>query len=98
MNKIKSSIIIRCKNEEDWIGHCLQSVYKQGLKNFEVIIVDSGSTDKTLEIVRSFKVDHIIKIKDYKPGYAINEGAKIANGEVLVMLSSHCVVKGTNWL
>ena len=48
MNKIKSSIIIRCKNEEDWIGHCLQSVYKQGLKNFEVIIVDSGSTDKTL--------------------------------------------------
>ena len=53
---------------------------------------------KLFEIVRSFKVDHIIKIKDYKPGYAINEGAKIANGEVLVMLSSHCVVKGTNWL
>ena len=45
----KCSIIIRTKNEERWILLCLATVYSQTYKNFEVIIVDNDSTDKTIE-------------------------------------------------
>ena len=44
------SIIIRTKNEERWIGHCLAMVYKQTLEDFEVILVDNQSEDHTVEI------------------------------------------------
>ena len=49
MKSKKVSIIIRTKNEERWIGRCLESIFKQNYRNFEVIIVDNESTDKTLE-------------------------------------------------
>jgi len=97
-NQTKVSIIIRCKNEEDWIGHCLKGVYGQSHDNFEVILVDSGSTDKTLDIVSSFPVDYVVKLEHYLPGYAINEGVKVSQGEIIVILSSHCVPKDNEWL
>ena len=43
MNKI--SIIVRTKNEERWIGHCLKAIYEQDYPSFEVILVDNNSTD-----------------------------------------------------
>ena len=46
----KVSIVIRTFNEEKWIRHCLISVFSQDFKDFDVIIVDNNSTDKTLEI------------------------------------------------
>ena len=49
MKKPTVSIIIRTKNEERWITSCLQSIFKQSFKNFEIIIVDNQSNDKTLE-------------------------------------------------
>ena len=45
MNKI--SIIVRTKNEERWIGHCLKAIYEQDYPSFEVILVDNNSTDNT---------------------------------------------------
>lgn len=92
------SIIIRCKNEEDWISHCLSAVYSQKFSNFEVIIVDSGSTDDTIRIVKSFDVDKIVHLDYFKPGYAINEGIKVSHGKFIVILSAHCVPKDGNWL
>lgn len=53
---METGIIIRTKNEERWIGKCLEKIFKQTYKNFEVVIVDSGSTDKTLEIAGKFRV------------------------------------------
>ena len=44
-----SSIIIRTKNEERWINSCLDSIYNQTYKNFEIILVDNLSNDKTVE-------------------------------------------------
>ena len=43
------SIIIRTKNEERWITSCLKSVFKQEYDNFEVIIVDNESSDRTIK-------------------------------------------------
>lgn len=54
MNKI--SIIIPVKNEENKIERCLEAVFNQTIKPFEVIVVDGHSTDKTVENVRKFPV------------------------------------------
>ena len=51
MEKPFVSIIIRTKNEERWITSCLKSVSRQSYKNFEIIIVDNHSSDKTIEKV-----------------------------------------------
>ena len=53
------SIIIRTKNEEAWIAHCLSMVYKQDFKDFEVILIDNRSTDNTVNIAKRFPIDKI---------------------------------------
>jgi len=100
MNKteILASIIIRTKNEEDWIGHCLQAIINQSYKNYEIIIVDNQSSDNTIEIAKSFSVKKIVSIKKYLPGKSLNAGIKVADGDYLVFISSHCVPRNNNWL
>jgi glycosyltransferase involved in cell wall biosynthesis len=58
------SIIIRSYNEEEHIGRLLEGIFEQSVKNSEVISVDSGSTDKTLEIANMFPVI----VHEIKPG------------------------------
>ena len=96
--KIKVSIIIRCKNEEDWIGHCLKSIKTQTFKNYEIIIVDNESSDNTIGIVKKYKVDKIVSIKKYLPGLSLNQGIERASGEIIVMISAHCIPRKSDWL
>jgi glycosyltransferase involved in cell wall biosynthesis len=91
------SIIIRTKNEEKWISRCLSAVFKQKYKNFEVVVVDNESNDRTLEIVRGFPCK-IVMIKEYLPGRALNIGIRDSNGEYLACLSGHCVPVDELWL
>jgi len=100
MNKteILASIIIRTKNEEDWIGHCLEAIINQSYKNFEIIIVDNHSSDNTIKIAKSFSVKKIVSIKKYLPGKSLNAGIRVADGDYLVFISSHCVPKNNHWL
>ena len=46
------SVVIRARNEEKWIRHCLDAVLSQTHRNFEVIVVDNSSQDKTVEIAK----------------------------------------------
>jgi len=94
----KVSIVIRTKNEERWIGHCLTMVFKQDYKDFEVIVVDNCSVDQTIDIVNRFPVAKTIQVEQFRPGHAINEGVRAASGEYIVCLSAHCVPKSINWL
>lgn len=91
------SIIIRTKNEERWILQCLEKIFMQNYKNFEVIIVDNFSKDKTLEIAKKYKVK-LAKIKTFFPGKAINIGIKKSQGEYIVCLSAHCIPLDQYWL
>jgi len=97
MNKLVS-IIIRTKNEERWIAQALREVFNQDYENFEVIIVDNKSTDKTLEKARQFKIVKFINCDKYLPGKALNMGIKAASGEYIVCLSGHCVPVNNSWL
>jgi rhamnosyltransferase len=95
------SIIIRTKNEEKFIGQCLRAVFSQDFKDFEVIIVDSGSTDGTLEIARKFPVKIIgyhHEDGNFKPGKALNLGIQNSSGRYIVMLSAHCIPENNRWL
>tara|TARA_B000000475_G_scaffold262260_1_gene247656 strand:+ start:1396 stop:2652 length:1257 start_codon:yes stop_codon:yes gene_type:complete len=94
----KVSIIIRGKNEEDWLGLCLKSIHEQTFKDFEIIYVDNQSNDASLKIAKEFKVDKIKKIKEFLPGRAINQGIRLSQGKYIVILSAHCIPKDRNWL
>tara|TARA_Y100000590_G_scaffold470467_1_gene665411 strand:+ start:6214 stop:7575 length:1362 start_codon:yes stop_codon:yes gene_type:complete len=97
-DKTLISIIVRTKNEEDWIGKCISAINKQSVSDFEIIVVDSGSTDNTVKIAKSYESVKIIEIDKYLPGYALNQGIKNSKGEFIVMLSAHCIPCDNNWL
>ncbi|MEO9971926.1 MAG: glycosyltransferase family 2 protein [Hyphomonadaceae bacterium] len=95
------SIIFRALNEEKWFADALRACQDQVLpdKDVEIILVDSGSTDRTLEIAQSFgcKIVHIKK-EDFTFGRSLNYGCQSASGDYLVFISAHCVPSHTNWL
>jgi len=93
MRKTKFSIIVPAHNEEDVIERAIKSVQNQTFKDFEIIVSNDGSTDKTREIVEGLtKKDKRIKIlnrnKGHSAAYARNRGAEIAKGEILVFLDA----------
>lgn len=97
MSKQLISIIIRTKNEERWIANCINKIFSQKKIKYEIIIVDNNSSDKTIEIAKTFKIK-ILKIKKYKPGKALNIGIKKAKGSIIVCLSAHCIPCDDYWL
>ena len=92
------SIIIRGKNEEDWLGLCLRSIREQTYTNHEIIYVDNESSDSSIDIANYYKVAKIKKIKNFLPGEAINIGIKASKGIYIVIISAHCIPRDRNWL
>ncbi|MDP1728701.1 MAG: glycosyltransferase family 2 protein [archaeon] len=82
------SVIIPTYNEEEEIGHCLKSLNEQSFQNFEIIIIDDGSTDKTCEIVRKFKNVALLKGKHKGSGFSRNLGARQAKGKILIFIDA----------
>jgi glycosyltransferase involved in cell wall biosynthesis len=98
--KPEISIIIRSKNEERFIGQVLAAIFQQNIDlPFEVIVIDSGSTDRTLDIVRSHAVRlYEIEARDFSYGSALNLGARLAEGQYLINLSAHCIPTSDRWI
>lgn len=89
---MKISVIIPVYNEEDVIGDCLESLIKQSFTNFEIIIVDDGSSDRTLDTLKKVNLKglelSINKQNHLGTGAARNLGAKYSKGEILVFVDS----------
>jgi glycosyltransferase involved in cell wall biosynthesis len=83
------SIIIPCYNREAYISDAIESCLKQTYKNIEIIVVDDGSTDRSVEIVKRYG-DLISLITQSNQGVsaARNKGLFSASGEYIVMLDS----------
>ena len=88
----KVSVIIPVYNTEKYLRECLDSVVNQTLKNIEIICVDDGSTDGSLEILREYaEKDSRVKVytqPNTNAGAARNHGLRYATGEYLAFLDS----------
>lgn len=100
MGDPRASIIIRCYNEADHIGKLLHGLAKQSLQDYEIVLVDSGSTDGTVEIAEDFGVDEIVYLdpENFSFGRALNYGCEVASGEFCVISSAHVYPKRDDWL
>lgn len=78
------SVVIPAYNEEDYLPYCLKSLKNQKFSDFEIIVVDNNSTDKTAAIARKFGAK---VIKEPKQGYifALNTGMGKAKGEIIAV-------------
>ena len=97
----KISIIIRTLNEEKHIGELIKVLLKQRIdRDIEILIVDSGSTDRTLSIINEFEPIQLIQIPKslFTYGYALNIGLSHANGDLIVSISGHCIPQCDDWL
>lgn len=93
-----ASIIIRCFNEEKHIRRLLTGIEHQSVES-KVILVDSGSTDRTIQIAESFPVKLVhIEPDQFSFGRALNRGGAEASGDVLVFISAHCYPTYDDWL
>ncbi|AGY57860.1 glycosyltransferase family 2 protein [Gloeobacter kilaueensis] len=96
-----ASIVIRTYNEQRYLPQLLEAVAEQTLADLgcEVIVVDSGSSDRTVQIAQRFgcRLVHIQKA-DFSFGRSLNLGCQAARGEYLVFISGHCVPTSSQWL
>jgi len=99
MKKPRCSVIIRSYNEEKHIGRLLSGIMEQTLKDVEIILVDSGSTDATVSIASRYPVKVVsIKPEDFTFGRSLNIGCEAARGEFLVFASAHVYPVYPDWL
>ncbi len=95
-NKVRITLIIPCLNVVEYIAQCIESAINQTINNYEIIVVDAGSTDGTIEVINKYinscdREDLSIRllnsgIKSY--GYQVNLGIKNANGEFIAILEA----------
>ncbi|WP_295112453.1 glycosyltransferase [uncultured Methanobrevibacter sp.] len=85
--KPKISVIIPVYNDEEYIGRCLNSLINQSLKEIEIICINDGSNDNSLEILEEYKNKddriQIISQKNQGAGISRNNGIKLAEGEYI---------------
>ena len=86
---VKLSIIIPTYNEEEYLPKLLYSIKEQNFKDYEIIVADAGSVDRTREIAESYDCK---VIDGGLPAVGRNNGAKIAEGDILLFLDSDVVL------
>lgn len=106
MMNIKASIIIPTKNAGSLFKEVLNNLEKQDLEGglFEIVIIDSGSNDGTLDLISSFQKDFSnIMLKEILPsdfghGKTRNLGASISKGEIIVFITQDALPVNNDWL
>ncbi len=84
------SIITVTKNSEKFIERNIKSLQNQTIKDFEHIIIDGNSSDRTIQIIKKYRkeISYFISEKDKNMWQAINKGLRVAKGEVIGILNS----------
>jgi glycosyltransferase involved in cell wall biosynthesis len=84
---MRFSIIIPNYNCDKYIKECLDSIFNQTFKDYEVIVIDDGSTDNSLEVIKNYNVKLLHTNRKYAGG-ARNKGLIEAKGEYIIFLDS----------
>lgn len=89
--KLKVSVIVVSKNEEKYIVECLQSLFRQKypLENYEIILVDADSKDRTVELAKNFPIKVIIDTYGTL-GHQRNTGVFWGSGEYIAFIDADC--------
>ena len=89
---MKISVIIPVYNAEKYLAECLDSVFNQDFDDFEVICVNDGSTDSSLEILGKYTIKHknlrILSQKNSGPGYSRKVGLNVAQGDYIYFMDA----------
>lgn len=90
--EIKVSVVVPVYNAENYLQECLDSIVNQTLKEIEIICVDDGSSDGSLNILREFAEQdtriHVIQQNNLYAGVARNNGLKHASGQYVMFLDA----------
>nr|WP_102465350.1 glycosyltransferase [Vibrio cyclitrophicus]PMG86523.1 glycosyl transferase family 2 [Vibrio cyclitrophicus] len=95
------SIVIRTLNEEKHLVELLNAIKEQDTSDFDIetVVIDSGSTDQTLNIAKEYdcRITFITK-EEFTFGKSLNDGCDFANGDYLVFVSGHCIPVDKYWI
>lgn len=94
------TIVMRSFNEAWALRETLPALHRQDWQNFELIVIDSGSTDGSVELIRAFNPTHFIQIlpHEYNPSRVMNRGARMAMSDRIIYLNADATPQGSGWL
>jgi len=95
-----ASLILRSFNEAWALKGTLPALAAQDFKNWELIVIDSGSTDGSQELIRAAQPAHFVQItpQEYNPSRVMNQGLRLAKSEFGIFINADATPQGANWL
>ena len=95
----ETSVVIRALNEERWLPDVLKMLERQRYRDFEVLLVDSGSVDRTRDLAAAAGARIVrLRSEDFTFGHALNVGIREARGSFIAILSAHAIPVDEEWL
>ncbi len=94
------SIVLRSYNEAWALADTFAAVQKQDYRNWELIVIDSGSNDGSQELIRAAQPANFIQIQphEYNPSRVLNHGMRLARSGFGIFLNADATPQGSNWL
>ena len=94
----ETSVVIRALNEERWLPDVLKMLERQRYRDFEVLLVDSGSVDRTRDLAAAAGARIVrLRSEDFTFGHALNVGIREARGSFIAILSAHAIPVDEEW-
>ncbi|MEA3239277.1 MAG: glycosyltransferase [Candidatus Bipolaricaulota bacterium] len=90
------SVVVPARNEEELLPRCLSALRQQQFDDFEIVVVDSASTDRTRQVAQSFGA-RVIRVEEPGVGRARQAGFEAATGDIIVSTDADAISK-PDWL
>ncbi|MBX3703167.1 MAG: alcohol dehydrogenase catalytic domain-containing protein [Steroidobacteraceae bacterium] len=95
----ETSIVIRAFNEERWLPEVFAALATQRYRDFEVLLVDSGSVDRTRDIAAANGARIVrLRTEDFTFGHSLNVGLSESRGRLIAIVSAHAIPADEDWL